>query len=320
MEGFSNKCPTIAAEIARAEAALRAAGGNGGRPLHWLRYFQDSAPKQQGLWSKELSKECHKGLLGSLSEPDAADARSHGGPGASTFLLPTTDGVMPMPDRHFCVALRDRLLLPVCREGDRCQHRRPDGRLCGAHLDARGHHARKCGIGGGLEGRHNGVRDWCAAACKACLATPTVAEQRVPEWDRVNATTGELEQAVLDVVTHDPRTGAPIYVDAVVKCAHTDDPGRLRARARNNGRAAADAAAGKRRRYAAAGANLVPLAFEDGGRPAAETVSFIRLLGAVRREAEGGSNEWGGTARLWQECSTVLQLGNAELVLSANGR
>ena len=65
---------------------------------------------------------------------------------------------------------------------------------------------------------------------------------------------------------------------------------------------------------------MVPLAFEDGGRPAAETVAFIRLLGAVRREAEGGSNDWGGTARLWQECSTVLQLGNAELVLSANGR
>ena len=26
------------------------------------------------------------------------------------------------------------------------------------------------------------------------------------------------------------------------------------------------------------------------------------------------------TARLWQECSTLLQLGNAEIILSANGR
>ena len=44
------------------------------------------------------------------------------------------------------------------------------------------------------------------------------------------------------------------------------------------------------------------------------------MLAATRTEAEGGNAEWGGTARLWQECSTLLQLGNAKLVLSANGR
>ena len=106
----------------------------------------------------------------------------------------------------------------------------------------------------------------------------------------------------------------------VIKCAHSDNAALLRSRARNNGKAAADAAADKRRRYPAAGAALVPLAFEDGGRPATETVSFIRMLGATRREAEGGSMDWGGTGRLWQECTTLLQLGNAELMLSANGR
>ena len=44
------------------------------------------------------------------------------------------------------------------------------------------------------------------------------------------------------------------------------------------------------------------------------------MLGATRQEAEGGSMDWGGTGRLWQECTTLLQLGNAELMLSANGR
>ena len=43
------------------------------------------------------------------------------------------------------------------------------------------------------------------------------------------------------------------------------------------------------------------------------------MLGAVRTEAEDGCLDWGGTAMLWQQCSTLLQLGNAELVLSANG-
>jgi len=320
MEGFRAKCPMIAASLDRAEAALIAAGANGGRPINWLRYLQEAEPKRQGQWGKAVSKECHKRLLASLPEADAADFLSHGGPGAGTWLLPGRQGVQPMPDQHFATALRDRLLLPVCREGDRCQHRRPDGRLCGAPLDARGHHARKCGVGGALDRRHNSIRDWGETTCAECFGTPTLREQRIPQWDRINPRTGELEAAVLDVVTHDPNSGGPMYIDAVVTCAHSDDPARLRARARKSGRAAADAAAGKRRRYAAAGASLVPFALEDGGRPAEEALALVRMLGAVRTEAEAGSLDWGGTALLWQQCSTLLQLGNAELVLSANGR
>jgi hypothetical protein len=320
VEGFRTKCPSIAASMDRAEAALLAAGGNGGRAVNWLRFLQEATPKRQGPWGKEVSKECHKRLLATLPEADAADFLSHGGTGAGTWLLSRREGVQPMPDKHFSIALRDRLLLPVCREGDRCQHRRPDGRLCGILLDARGHHARKCGIGGALDARHNSIRDWGQATCKECFGTPAVKEQRIPEWDRVNPRTGDLEAAVLDVVAHDPSTGSPLYVDVVVACAHSGDPARLRARARKPGRAAADAAAGKRRRYAQAGAFLVPFALEDGGRPAEEALAFVRMLGAVRTEAEEGCLDWGGTALLWQQCSTLLQLGNAELVLSANGR
>ena len=62
------------------------------------------------------------------------------------------------------------------------------------------------------------------------------------------------------------------------------------------------------------------MAFEDGGRPAEETVAFVRRcraaaerLGASWGEAEGQPV----TAQLWQEFSTQLQLGNAELVLTA---
>ena len=83
---------------------------------------------------------------------------------------------------------------------------------------------------------------------------------------------------------------------------------------------AAEAATSKRVRYPLAGASLIPFAFEDGGRPSEEAAAFVRMLGASRTEAEEGNLEWGGTARLWQECSTLLQLGNAELILSANGR
>ena len=54
MEGFRTKCPRIGAEMERAEEALKRAGGNGGRPVNWLRYLQDSAPKQRALFAKEI--------------------------------------------------------------------------------------------------------------------------------------------------------------------------------------------------------------------------------------------------------------------------
>ena len=76
-------------------------------------------------------------------------------------------------------------------------------------------------------------------------------------------------------------------------------------------------------RYNLAGASLIPLAFEDGGRPAEETVAFVRRCGAAAKQLGSallGTEEGSVVAKLWQEYSTLLQWGNAELVLSANGR
>ena len=118
-----------------------------------------------------------------------------------------------MPDDHFTINLRDRLLLPVCQEGARCQHRRPNGSVCNALLDARGRHAKKCAIGGGWVRRHNGLRDFAAESWAACSGAPTVKEQRVPAWDREREddqgrTVTEL--AVLDVASSDPASGCPL--------------------------------------------------------------------------------------------------------------
>ena len=142
-----------------------------------------------------------------------------------------------------------------------------------------------------MDARHNSLRDWGTTAWTQCTGTPAKKEQHVPQW----------QEAVLDLATADLRTGAPLYVDVVVKTAYSTDPARLRARARKDGQAAAEAATNKRRRYPHGGAGLIPLAFEDGGRPCEEAVSFIRMLGACRTEAEDGCTDWGGTGRLWQE-------------------
>ena len=79
--------------------------------------------------------------------------------------------------------------------------------------------------------------------------------------------------------------------------------------------AAADAVRGKRRRYPPSGGELVPLVFEAGGRPAEETVAYVRSLGQAVDDAERSQ-----VIRFaWQQYSTVLQAGNAEMILSAIG-
>jgi hypothetical protein len=323
LEGFRSRCPGVWASLLEAERELRRLGANAGRPLPWHDYLRESAPKLQGLWCKEIGITRRGVLLNSLPDEDAADVRNNGGAGAGGFLQPPTEGVVALPDDHLKVLLRDRVLLSVCSEGARCQHRRPDGRLCDAPLDRRGKHARMCGVGGGWGARHNRVRDWFCATYTACTGLPAVTEQHVPQWDVVDQSTGEVEEAVLDVATSDARTGLPLYLDVVVKCAFSTDPARLRARARRDGRAAADAAAGKRQRYRGAGDSLVPLAFEAGGRPSDSAAGFMRQMGAAWAQthaSEDGEAPVPVTGALWQQVSSLLQLGNAELILSANGR
>ncbi len=225
--------------------------------------------------------------------------------------------------RGILTLLRDRLLVSVCPEGARCQHRGLNGQLCSALLDRRGRHARVCKLGGGVDRRHNGVRDWAASTYAACTGLPTSTEQRVPAWDIADAATGAVLEARLDVATADVNTGAPLYLDVVVYTAFSTEPTTLRRRARRDGCAASDAAAAKRRRYAAAGAQLVPFALEAGGRPSDEAAAFVRLCGSVYAEthkSEDGAPAPSPTWRLWKGLSTVLQRGNAELILSAIGR
>ena len=135
------------------------------------------------------------------------------------------------------------------------------------------------------------------------------------------------QEAVLDVITSDPQSGAPLHLDVTVTAACPSNPAALRRRARRDGAGAADAAADKRSRYNLAGPSLVPLAFEDGGRPAEETVSYIRRCRAAAERNgtslpgdDEGDDGQPIVAQLWQQFSTVLQWGNAELILSANGK
>ena len=112
-----------------------------------------------------------------------------------------------------------------------------------------------------------------------------------------------------------PQHGRPIYVDTTVTCAHSDNLSRQRARSNNDGLAASSAVNGKHTRYPPSGGELVPVAFESGGRPADTTLAYVRSWGA----AAEGSERTDIIRFAWQQLSLLLQAGNAELVLSALG-
>ena len=71
----------------------------------------------------------------------------------------------------------------------------------------------------------------------------------------------------------------------------------------------------KRRRYPPSGGELVPLVFEAAGRPSEETVAFVRSWALELDDAERSKV----IRHAWQQYSTVLQSGNAEMILSSIG-
>ena len=71
----------------------------------------------------------------------------------------------------------------------------------------------------------------------------------------------------------------------------------------------------KRARYPPSGGELAPLVFETGGRPSDEAVAFMRCYGHDLSEAERAAV----LGDLWRGVSRTLQMGNADMILSAVG-
>ena len=279
-ETFRVRCGALSARLTEAEARLLQEAQGSLQPVDWVGLLSEPKAKLQSFWSTRLQQHRKRTLLASLEEDDKVDLRSAGGPGAGGFLEPPVPfedcELRPMPDQHFLLMLKDRLRLPLCPPGALCQHRRVNGTLCGELLDSRGKHCLKCEIGGSRDGRHDALRDFTADFHPKVSGYIAAKEQRVTAWDRVNPRTGLLEEARLDVATRDAASGRKIYVDASVTCANSGYAPRQRARAGKDGVAAADAVRQKRLRYPPSGGELVPLVFEAGGRPADETVAFVR--------------------------------------------
>ena len=99
------------------------------------------------------------------SQQDQTAVRSAGGKGAGAWLCAPREPVHHFNDAQLRASLATRLNLDIPAHSGTCKHRRPDGSFCGAHLDAKGRHARACLTQGWRVYKHDsivgGLADWC---------------------------------------------------------------------------------------------------------------------------------------------------------------
>jgi len=156
---------------------------------------------------------------------------------------------------------------------------------------------------------HNEVRDYMANWVRDRGAKGVVIEQHVPSWDRV--TSRGAEQARLDVAFIN-LSGVRSYIDVTIVDAQSSDRGLLTRRANQAGAAARRAEDTKRAKYP--GPALVPFAIEALGRAGDSAANLLRAMAPTdpkeRSEVLGDA---------WQSLSVLVQMRNAELLLSAAG-
>jgi len=257
---------------------------------------------------RQHKEQSHAGLLDALPTEDQADLRSAGGLGQN-WAAAQDELAPPIAEPAWAAVLRRRLRVqwPSGRGDGTCRHRRKNGTLCGAALDARGTHALTCNCGGGVDRRHNRIRDVVAAWLKEQGHEAVDTEQCVPQWQRIG-TDGAPEDARLDVAFRSG--GVQQYVDVVVTSPVSADGARNRRNAATDGAAAESAEQGKRRRYPHP--ELTPLAVETLGRLGTVAQAFAKTW-ATRDP----SNRSVAIVGFYRRVATALQQHNGDMLLAA---
>ena len=174
-------------------------------------------------------------------------------------------------------------------------------------MDRHGRHAGICKFGGGVVHRHDRVRDWLAKWISDVMGKDVLTEQFVPRWDRPGAN-GEVRRARLDVAFDDAHARR-VYLDVAVVDPATADQHELRQRAARDGAAAAREEDNKRVRYP--GPDLTPFVVEALGRFGDSADAFLRAM------VPKGDDRAQALRKARQSISVLIQLANAELILSA---
>ncbi len=311
--------------IEAAAAALRMAGV-ADYTFDWEEVYHEARRRRQHDLSQALHKVAQRSLLAVLPPGAQADLRSAGGPGAGGFLEPQLTSEK-MSDMHLRTALRRRLRLPspgfdvslnTSAPSTHCHHRNAfTGELCGRSL-VEGHDPARCDRGGTVLRFHHRLRDLLSGWIATQTGAPTAIEQMVPAWTRHTPPSarfpqGRTEEARLDISGF--VSGRRTHVDVGYRTAASNNAEELQRRAFEDGLAAANYVAEKRRRYpphANPGEGMVPFILESLGRPSPEAASFLRALAPADPAKRSGV-----LSAVWQSISINTQTRMAELLISA---
>jgi len=309
-----------------AAAALRMAGVSD-YTFDWEEVYHQARRRRQHDLSQARHKVSQRSLLAVLPPGGQADLRSAGGPGAGGFLEPQLTSER-MSDMHLRTALRRRLRLPspgfdvslnTSAPSTHCHHRNADtGDICGRSLVDGTHDPARCDRGGTVLRFHHLLRDLLSDWMAKHTGAPTAVEQLVPAWTRLKPPSarfpqGRVEEARLDISGF--VSGRRTYVDVGYRSAASNNEEELQRRAFEDGLAAANYVAEKRRRYppqANPGEGMVPFILETLGRPSPEAVSFLRAVAPADSAKRAAV-----LSAAWQSISINTQTRMAELLISA---
>ena len=156
--------PQLSEQITKARAALLDAGCRSSQVPFGA--AEPSAQKRARNMVKPQQRKLRDSLRQELPAFSAARFNSHASSKASNWLNEHFPGGSPKPGATWRTMTRHRPLMVAPglpqphTAATTCRHCTREGRPCPCALDPAGVHEHLCNLGGGVDGRHNALRDW----------------------------------------------------------------------------------------------------------------------------------------------------------------
>ena len=271
LQAIRERWPQWGEKVDKMERALKQKKGVSTRPSAWDILASAGAQKAQKGHAGQVYENFQKKFHASLKLEDSMEIRLSAGQEAGAFLA-HEEGPAPMSNENMRNALRRRLRVAQV-EGSRgvCHHARSDKSICGKVFGHDGgRHIMNCKVGGGVDTRHNGVRDALGRWLEEIGKHPRI-EQLVPKWNTADSL------ARLDVALTDERIGQ-VCVDVSVVASVRPGVGRAALKAIERRERS------KHRRYP--GAGLYPFVLDVRGRWGREAHAFVQTMTGSLPKAE----------------------------------
>jgi hypothetical protein len=294
---FAQKWPAWTKAIKEQEARLQGQEGHALDRARWTTLFTKPASKAQALHGQKIAFRDAQTLKRSMTAHELERLEQQSGPGAAAFLAPG-EGMPVLPNAHYEIALRRRLMFadPVSNGSNTCCHQSGTN-PCGAQCKGDGgKHATSCHIGGGVQARHDDIKDSTASWLND-LGHKCKKEQLIPKWNTEDA------QAILDIVYTD-RRGKEIAIDiTVVDGADGKAPAKYAIPRRERQ---------KHRRYP--GSELVPFVLDCRGKWGKEALDYVTFICKDLDQEE----RYAQVRKIRTLVSHALQKSVAEQILSSS--